>query len=290
MPTVEIGRRGKSTERMCITVVVAGLYGEVVGAGNRVAVEQRAEVQDVVAGLRLEDPEGGKDREFLTGGAGCADGETAGGETVQGIVRHGAEVARALKHRHLVPDSRAIDRVAKAYAGKAHIGGEPGGRLAVRVREIVGVKGEKVGGEGDRLSDPTGDQVHLDLVLEVEARRHQIHLEAAAAVGEEPLFLSEADPAELVVLQLGERLSHLHERPAVRLGRDCARAGDHSVEAEADGRGVLGVSGGSQWRKPGADEPSEGGLQERAPVHFSFLKSHAGPPDPVHRPQGTGRQ
>ena len=83
-----LDREGGARERLLAAAAMVGVVhqdqrrlGQHAGLAAD-PVEQRAEVQDVVAGLRLEDPEGGKDREFLTGGAGCADGETAGGETV----------------------------------------------------------------------------------------------------------------------------------------------------------------------------------------------------------------
>ena len=93
------------------------------------------------------------------------------------------------------------------------------------------------------------DEVDLDAVLEGEAGGHEVHAEAAVGVGEEALVVAEADGAVLVVLQVGEGLAHLHQRPHVGGGGGLAGAGDHGVEAE--GAGGLGGGGGGEGRRGG---------------------------------------
>ena len=144
MPTVAMSRRGKSTARTCITVSTPGASEKSKAPGDRVAVEKRAHAQErAVARLRLLQPEGGEDRELLRVRAAGADGEAAGGEAVDRAVRHGAEVARALEDRELVPDARAVQRVADADAAEAEVLGEAGRGAAVRVGEEVGWKSKK---------------------------------------------------------------------------------------------------------------------------------------------------
>ena len=71
-------------------------------------------------------------------------------------------------------------------------------------------------------------------------------LEAAAGVGEEPLLVAEADGAELVVLQVGEGLGHLHQRPAVGASAAVSRARAMTASKLKAPAGVLGEGAG--WR------------------------------------------
>ena len=148
-PTAFISRLGISTERTCITVSTRA-PARSRRRRRRIAVEQRAQAERPVAGLRLLYPEGGEDRKLLRVRPAGPDREPARRKPVDAVVRDRPEVARALEHRELVPHPRPVQRIAQADAAEAHLVAVPSGAWPSGKGKNPGSKSKK------SVEKPTG--------------------------------------------------------------------------------------------------------------------------------------
>ena len=149
----------------------AGLNGEAVRAGGRVAFEQGVDHDGGGVGGRLFHPEMREPREFLARGFGRVDGEPARGEPVEQVLGDRPKIARTLKHQKFVPDLLGIDLAtdAKARERQRYFAAEQrrtdlehGRRRHQIPRHAVLHRRDR---HGDRLSIVTGSQ-------QLEPERH----------------------------------------------------------------------------------------------------------------------
>ena len=168
-----------------------------------------------------------------------------------------------------VADAGAVDRVAQAEAGEAHVGGEAGGRAAVREREEVGVEGEVVDREGDGLRDAVATRL-ISMRSWNRAGRHEVQRKPRSASAKRRLSSRK---------RMARNWSYFRSAKGSvifisgrRSGEAAAGAGagDDAVKAESAGGG-LGVGRGGEGGEAGAEEASEGGVEEAAAVHRSSL-------------------
>ena len=148
-------RAGKQGELHVHDGLHARRHGEAVRAGGGVALEQRIDHDGCGAGRGALDPEMREGGKFLSRGLGRVDGQAPGGQTVQQILRHGAKVARALKHQELVPDFVRVDVAdeAESRQRQRHL-------AAGMLRH--GAHGEHGGRRDQILGHPCLDRGHRD--------------------------------------------------------------------------------------------------------------------------------
>ena len=98
----------------------AGPDGEAVGAGGAGTVEQSVDDDGVDARLRCFEPECREPGELFAARVAGADREAPGGQAVDLVTAHGAEVAGAEEYRDLVIRIRPVHRRTQAQAGVAN--------------------------------------------------------------------------------------------------------------------------------------------------------------------------
>ena len=141
---------------------------EAEGAGHQFAVEHR--IDDHVLGRRVRrlDPEFAKERELLLESRIGVDRQSPRRQAIALASAEKAEIARAEKRDHLVPDVRGVDRKTQSKAGEAEIDRQ-------RVVDLGPAVVEEIGGVGDRRRDAVAQHVddHRALVEMPEMKKLQ---------------------------------------------------------------------------------------------------------------------
>ena len=173
--------------------LLAGVKIEAEGAGRQFAVEQCMD-DDVLCGrVRRLDPEFAKERELLVEAWRGADRKAPRGLAIALAAAEEAEIARAEKRDHFVPDVRRVDREAQTKAGKTKVDRQ-GAKCGVAV-----VK--QIGGVGDRRRDAIAQYVDDHRTLVQVPEMEQLQSEIGSILAEQRLIGFETDVAPAVEIE-----------------------------------------------------------------------------------------
>ena len=206
---------------------------ELVGAGDRRAVQQCPDRHAARVKVRLFDPVFAEDRKLLARGAAGAEREPAARHAIDVAATQDAVIAGPLEHGQLVQDVGPVQRRAQAEPRPAHVAG----RLQRGIgRERDRIVGEDAGIEGQRPGRAVFNEVQFHRLGIQHAGREQVEAPApdlAPRIGLAP----EADAAIGIVAQVlegrGQRRGGLFVVGLRQRGRDR----HHVVEPEGAGRG-----------------------------------------------------
>ena len=231
---------------------------EAVSAGRRFAVEQRVDDDVLGRGVRRLDPEFAKERKLLIEARPGADRQAPRREAVALAAAEKAEIARAEKRDHFVPDMGRVDGKAQPEAGEADVDRQSAVDLGAAVVE-------KIGRVGDRRRDSVAQHVDDHRALVEMPEMKQFETEIGALLAEQRLVGLEADVAPGVEIEVRQAVGQSGDRGVERRGGKIARPFDDVLVAERRrraGRGLrrgVGLGGGAanHARARGGDDADE---------------------------------
>jgi len=198
---------------------------EAEGAGRRFAVEQRIDDDVLGHGVRRLDPEFAKERKLLLETRIGVDRQSARRQAVALAAAEKAEIARAEKRDHLVPDVGRVDRKAQPKAGEAEIDRQD-------VVDLGPAVVEEIGGVGDRRRDAVTQDVDDHRTLVEMPEMKQFEAEIGPVLAEQRLIGFEADVAPGVEIEVRQAVGQRGNRAVERRGGKVARPLDDVWEAE----------------------------------------------------------